>query len=430
MVGQALKGTSLVPLDKLEVDDVHSFGGCVVLEDAGRRYALPALLAPLSPRNRALVHAMIFGGLLFPPSMAPFYVQSHSARLAMFCGLDPEAERFDLEDLAAALRELDDRWQQIAALLAQPPHAEVRAVTLFNISDSAAGKKEMGAVGMDAEGIPAPLPAPEGGNGVTEPEAYLQQIAPHSKAGPPLLALDEEMAARLNATRLEKQPFLIELGPESLAALLRELNQAQVLNALREGGTADIRHQGKRYILASAGEARETQEGPMKMGSLKDLAAGEQVETDVSSKAGMAGMPEAGGLQAVTTNLSAERLPAAAALEWAGRARTTRAAFAPVHIVMGSMASGEGIITWRNHQNLQFLTHRLRSHLHAEWSARGETRPVEEVLRDLQELHRVTLTVDGTVARRLATHPSKAVAALLTKLNLWELFQTAQCGKK
>jgi len=110
MVGQALRGAALVPLDKLEVNNIHSFGGCVVLEDASRRYALPELLAPLSQRNASLVHALIFGGLLFPPSIAPFQVESRSVRLAMFCGLDPDKERFDLTDLIGALRELDERW--------------------------------------------------------------------------------------------------------------------------------------------------------------------------------------------------------------------------------------------------------------------------------------------------------------------------------
>jgi hypothetical protein len=169
------------------------------------------------------------------------------------------------------------------------------------------------------------------------------------------------------------------------------------------------------------------------MGSLKELTSinpGRQPEPGPSSRVAPGGMPSAGGYQGMTTNVPAERLPAATAMEWALRARMTRAAFSPVQIVIGRPASGEGVITWRNHQNLQFLTHRLRCHLHGEWRARGETRPVEEVLRDLQEVHRATLTVDGAVVRRLATHPSKAVAALLTKLNLWGLFESAENGRK
>jgi hypothetical protein len=434
MVGQALRGESLVPLDRLEVNNIHGFGGCVVLDDAARRYALPALLAPLSPRSGALVHAMIFGGLLFPPSVAPFYVESRSVRLGMFCGLDPDRERFDLADLTAALRELDERWPQVCGILIRPPHGEVRAIALFRTSQSAE-QVEMGALGMDADGIPVPLVPEEGESAEAGLQGFLQQMARQSKTGPPLLTLDEETAARMNVRGLEKQPYLIELGQESLAALLRQLNQAQLLHALRAGGPVEVRHHGERYILSAAGEAREAEmyDAHVRMGSLKELTSinpGRQPEPGPSSRVAPGGMPSAGGYQGMTTNVPAERLPAATAMEWALRARMTRAAFSPVQIVIGRPASGEGVITWRNHQNLQFLTHRLRCHLHGEWRARGETRPVEEVLRDLQEVHRATLTVDGAVVRRLATHPSKAVAALLTKLNLWGLFESAENGRK
>jgi hypothetical protein len=97
---------------------------------------------------------------------------------------------------------------------------------------------------------------------------------------------------------------------------------------------------------------------------------------------------------------------------------------------MGRSSSGNGVLTWRNHRNLQFLTHRLRSHLHGEWAARGETRPVEDVLRDFQEVHRATLTVNGVVMRRLATHPSKAVTAALDRLKLWSLFESSESARK
>ncbi len=442
MVGQALKGEALVPLERIEINNIHGFGGCVVLEEAARRHGLPELLAPLSARNAALVHAMIFGGLLFPPSVAPFYVESRSVRLATFCGLDPERERFELPDLSAALRELDERWGQISALLLRPPHAEARAITLFRTSP-ATEPIQMGALGMDPEGIPVPLvpeEAPGAGAGL---EGFLQQMSRQARSGLPLLTLDQATASRIRGEALQKQPYLIELAPDSLAALLRQLNQAQLAHALREGDPVEVRHHGERYILAPVGlmdlprgEAAEPQEDPMRMGSLKELTsitAGKPAEPAAPPPPPPPPPRATGGragFQGITTNVPAERLPAATAIEWAHRARTARAAFAPVQIVVGQPASGEGIITWRNHQNLQFLTHRLRCHLHGEWRALGEPRPVEEVLRDLQEVHRATLTIDGVVVRRLASHPSKAVAALMTKLNLWPLFQPPEAQKK
>jgi hypothetical protein len=101
-----------------------------------------------------------------------------------------------------------------------------------------------------------------------------------------------------------------------------------------------------------------------------------------------------------------------------------------VQIVMGRPVNGDGLHNWRNHRNLQFLIHRLRSHLHGEWSACGETRQVEDVLRDFQEVHRATLTVDGIVMRRLATHPSKTVTAALDRLKLWGLFESTEPRRK
>jgi hypothetical protein len=259
-------------------------------------------------------------------------------------------------------------------------------------------------------------------------------VARHSKAGLPLLTLDEETAARIHVERLDKQPYLIDVAPESLSLLLRQLNQAQLAHALRTGAPVEIRHHGERYILALSAEHPDVSaENHVRIGSIKELTtvpATKSVETVNLARSGSAGTVSTANFQSVTTNVSAERLPAPTAIEWAQRARLARAAFVPLQIVMARPSPTDPILAWRNHQNLQFLTHRLRCHLQTEWRARGEARPVEEVLRDLQEVHRATLTVDGVVVRRLATHPSKAVAALLTKLNLWDLFETFENRRK
>jgi hypothetical protein len=430
MVAHALKGESLVPVARLEVTNIHSFGGCVVLEDAARRYKLDELLVPLAPRNASLIRAMIFGGLLTAPSVAPFYLEARTARLAMYCGLDPDKERFDTADLAAALHDLDEHWTQVRALLLGIPHADIRAIAVFTTSRT--GKTiDLGAIGMDGDGIPIPLLQEEALNNGPGPAGVLQQIAQTSKPPQPLLALDEETAARISVERLEKQPYIIDLAPESLAALLRQLNIAQLHEALRTRGPIEVRHRGRRHVLipaAAPGEI-EAQGSPLKMGSLKELASiapAKSADLPASARNPLA----PGAFHGIATNIPAERLMAASAAQWALRAQAARAAFAPVQIVIGRPPSGEGVLTWRNHRNLQFLTHRLRCHLHTEWSALCETRPVEDVLRDLQEVHRATLTVNGEVVRRLASHPSKAVIATLDRLNLWPLFESPDCGRK
>jgi hypothetical protein len=171
--------------------------------------------------------------------------------------------------------------------------------------------------------------------------------------------------------------------------------------------------------MGSLNELRELTE-------LTSMAASGNAEAAAPPRAGNGGSAGAVGIQGIMTNVPAERLSAAKAIEWARCLRTAREAFLPVQIVTHRHhAPHEPVIAWRNHRNLQFLTHWLRCHMHGAWRARGECRPVEEVLRDLQEVHRVTLTVDGVVVRRIASLPSKAVAALLEKLSLWELFETA-----
>jgi hypothetical protein len=319
----------------------------------------------------------------------------------------------------------------------------VRAIALFGIPQ-ANGRLKMQGLGMDAEGIPVLL-APEVG-GDMEPQGLriqISQIARQAQSGSPLVVLDEETARRLNVGPTENQPYLIELAPESVAGVLRQLDQGQLLHAMRGGAPVEVRHHGERYILKVIAEQQEPEEldASMRMAGLKELkeltstAAGTPSgptgagRVDRAERTGQGEKP-AGGFEGLRTNVPAERLLATTAIEWIVRARTARAAFSPVQIVMGSAAAGEGMLVWRNHQNLQFLTHWLRCHLHAQWKARGETRPVEEVLRDLQEVHRATLTVGGLVVRRLATHPSKATAGLLTKLNLWELFESLDNGCK
>ena len=434
LVAQALRGQSLVPVDRLEVNNIHSCGGCVVLHDASDRYALPDLLTPLTPRSSSLVRAMIFGGLLNAPSVAPFYIEARTARLAMFCGLDAEKERFDAADLSAALRELDERWAQIAGLIVQSRQMEARAVTFFMTSLPGA-RLETSAIGMDPEGIPMPLNPEQGAKLEFSADEFLHLLARPANGSTPLLAVEEEAAGRLHLKRLKTQPWIVDLGQESLADILRQLNPAQLAHAMRTGGPVEVRHHGERYILVSADAPREAQEAQMRMGSVKELTsltAPKHSDADPNQP-----IPNRSAVQAldafhgVMTNLPAERLPAAAALEWAARARAARVAFAPVQIVIGRPAAGDGILTWRNHHNLQVLTHWMRCRLHGEWSAKGETRVVEDVLRDLQEVHRATLTVDGAVVRRMATHPSKAVTALLQRLGLWGLFEsTPEGGKK
>jgi hypothetical protein len=423
MVGQALKGEVLIPLERLEVNNIHSCGGCVILEDAAKRHGLGTLLAPLSPRSAALAQAMIYGGLLFPPSVAPFHIEWKSARLASYCGLDPEHEHFDLADLETATRDLDQRWPQIYAHFQRAEHRdEIKAIALFQSCQSGPGngkaESRPDAVGLSAGGVPIPL----------MPEAGLPDAEIAAGPGAPLLILDEAMGGRLGAKVLERGHYLVDIGRETLNELLHQLNHAQLLEALRTGKPFEVRHHhGERYILGAAAlpeEAGES-EAEVLVGSLKDLASIATPNGEphlIGAREPRHSVISAAGFHCVRTNLPAEKISMEAALEWAERGRAARLAFSPVEIVLGRPATGEGLAIWRNHRNLQFLTHWLRCCVEKEWREHGETRPAETVLRDLQEIHRVTLTVEGAIIRKMAGHPSQRISALLTRLDLWRLF--------
>jgi hypothetical protein len=408
MVGQALKGETLIPAGRLELNNIHSSGGCVVLNQAAQRYGLHKLLEPLPERSRALVHAMVMGGLLFPPSVAPFFLDSRRVRLAMFCGLDPEQERFDLADLTAALKELDEAWPKVCALL--PREEAVRAIVIFK-KPQALWELEM--LGLDSNGMPVPLPQ-RGEN-----EELLQQIDRIWKSEKPLLMVDE----KTGGTALTGHPYMMELSGESLNALREEMRS---LASVRPGQTIEIQHRGDRYIVGRPGLADpQTQ---IRMGSVTELTSMAPDSAALLAVAASTASPP--DFLAVRTNLPPAEFPAEKAMEWAARARTARAAFSTVQIIMGGAASVDGPLAWRNHGGLRFITHWLRAQLGGAWRVRGEHREVEEVLRDLQDIHHATVTIDGVTVRDVATLSSKAVGDLLTKLELWDLFRADDDGKK
>jgi hypothetical protein len=421
MVAHALKGESLVPIAKIEVNNIHSCGGCVVLHDAAERHQVDAWLAPLSGRNASLVRAMIFGGLLMAPSVAPFFVEARTWRLAAFCGLDEENERFDAADLTTALNELDTKYPRLRSILLATPPTDIKGVTALR-----EGMKngDWAVIGMDAQGVPIPMPKGDIVKSETAFAAIMRELP-----GGVILALDEEMARLIAPEKLQNIQYVAGLGHDAVEELLRSLDPGQLKEATHAGRTVEVQYQGRRHVLIPAGaQLRASDDSGIRMGSLNELSAipgvkGEQALPIMTA-------PAPSRFFGAVTNIPLENLSGLAVMEWAHRAEAVRAAFSPIQVVIGSAVpgpdGGEALVIWRNHRNLQFITHRLRCMLHAEWSARGESRPVEEVLRDLQEVHRATITVDGEAVRRMASNPSAAVRAMMERIGVMPLFETPE----
>jgi len=260
-------------------------------------------------------------------------------------------------------------------------------------------------VGMDAEGIPVPLAQEEEDPHETSLPAFLQQMARRPRTGAALLALDEDIAAGLQLESSGEQPFVIELGQATLAGVLRHLSQGQ-LSTFRSGALVEVRLRGERHIIEPVADAAGGTSAPaMRMGSLNEL-------TSMTSGKSGARPPAARALSPPRPRPSAASAPMSppsaspARRPRVGKARRRH----PRRLLPGQdhhrrRRPGEEVNAWRNHQHLRFLTHWLRSQLAGEWHEKGESREVEEILRDLQEVHRATLSIAGVPIAHLATHP-------------------------
>ena len=110
VIAQALRGRTLVPADELAMRGAFDYGGLAVLVDAWDRYGLDAVLGRIgTPRQRALLKAMVVGRLLFPSSKLAVGEQAEGTLLARACGLNPE-EVFDEDDLYEAMDAHSGEW--------------------------------------------------------------------------------------------------------------------------------------------------------------------------------------------------------------------------------------------------------------------------------------------------------------------------------
>src|SRR3989338_84028 len=108
LVSAVLQGKTMVDLDELELSSALNYGGLAVLRDAWQRFGLDRFLADIpSARDRGLLQAMIFARLLFPCAKLALREQAEGTLLAAACGLDPKTERFNEDDLYAAMDQLN-----------------------------------------------------------------------------------------------------------------------------------------------------------------------------------------------------------------------------------------------------------------------------------------------------------------------------------
>ena len=89
----------MLPADAVQLSEALDYGGLAVLNDAWARFGLGDLFADLgSPRQRALLQAVIYSRLLFPCAKLSLAQQAEGTWLAQACDLEAD-ESFDEDDI-------------------------------------------------------------------------------------------------------------------------------------------------------------------------------------------------------------------------------------------------------------------------------------------------------------------------------------------
>ena len=115
-------------------DSALDFCGLAVLVDAWKSLNLDLLLAGIgTPRQRALLKAMVFARLLFPCSKLALKDAAQGTLLAAACGL-PADEDFDEDDLYAAMDSLTGHWCALEKKLAAETFKTPVSLALYDLT--------------------------------------------------------------------------------------------------------------------------------------------------------------------------------------------------------------------------------------------------------------------------------------------------------
>ena len=485
VIAQALRGRTLVPVDELALSGAFDYGGLAVLVDAWERYGLDAVLGQVgTPRQRALLKAMVLGRLLFPSSKLALSEQAEGTLLARACGLKP-AEVFNEDDLYAAMDALNGAWVGLEkALFARAfPHA-VRLVLYDLTSVYFEGKGPFGlgryghsrdhrqdrpqvilAVATDAEGVPIHIEVLRGNRGDnTTLQGLLATLRRRFGIREATFVFDGGMSSRLNLEAMTRDAliFVTRLSSATLRALM-EASGTQLQMELGDANRVlEIEHDGKRHVIAGGvwrrqrDQARRAARLAKGEAVLTKLAQARRKKPDAQKLASQAGR----ALERVKAHkYFTYRVDTAGKLIWARKTEVIDedAALDGWYLLHTNatplQASAEetlrrykGLLEVedafrevksylevrpvfhyrpdrvRNHIRLCFLAYWLSARLGQEWGRLQERGEVPRLLRRLQTIRVGVLTLRGATLRTALTHIPKPLNALLAKLGLLHLF--------
>jgi transposase len=453
--------------------------------DAWERYDLDAVLGPVgTPRQRALLKAMVLGRLLCPSSKLALHEQAEGTLLARACGLQAD-ECFDEDDLYAAMDTLSGAWVGTEqALYARAFSGAVRLVLYDLTSVYFEGKGPFGlgryghsrdhrqdrpqvvlAVATDAQGVPIHIEVLRGNRtDNTTLQGLLATLRRRFGIREATFVFDGGMSSRLNLEAMTRDSltFVTRLSSATLGALL-EASGTQLQMELGDvPRVVDIEHKGQRYVIAGGVWRRqrdqERRAARLAKGEavLTKLASVRRKQPDAQKLASQAGR----ALERVKAHKYFTYTVAADGnLLWARKSEVIEAETAldgwyllhtnatpqqasaeeTLHRYKGLLEVEDAFREVksylevrpvyhyrpdrvRNHVRLCFLAYWLSARLGQEWGLLKERGEVPRILRRLQTIRVGVLTLRGATLRSALTQIPKPLNDLLAKLGLLHLF--------
>lgn len=489
LIADSLAGQRFVSEHSLQLRDALDYGGLAVLLEAWRQFGLEALFAGIgTPRQRALLQAVIFSRLLFPCAKLALAQRASGTLLAQACGL-PSDERFDEDEIYAAMDALTGHWCALEKALAGETFKEPVSLVLYDLTSvyfEGSGPASFGkyghsrdhrgdrpqillAVATDCRGIPLHLSVLRGHRAdTTTLQGFVKILRRRFEVREAVFAFDGGMSSKINLEALDESglKFVTRLSNATLAKLLAELPADRQLELADQNVLVEIEHAGKRHVVAGGPwrrqRDRERREARLAkaQAALTKLAAVKRRKPNAQKIASQAGRTL---LTLKAHKYFAYEVDAQGALRWSRKEDVIAAerahdgwyllhtnlpvSAAPKDQVQGhyknlleveeafcelkSYLRVRPVFHWRpdrviNHVRLCFLAYWLSARLATQWRACAETGEVTRLLREFQTIRLGYFQLGASSSPVLARVSAvpQELNTILEKLKLLHLFAT------
>lgn len=485
LIVASLKGQTFLPADEVELHAALDYGGLAVLNDAWARFRLGELFTDIgSPRQRALLQAVIYSRLLFPCAKLSLAQRATGTWLAQACGLEAD-ESFDEDDIYEAMDQLNGHWVTFEKQLYQRAFPQAVRLVLYDLTSvyfEGEGPDHLAqyghsrdhrsdrpqiivAVATDTEGLPLHVAVLRGNRNDTQTlQGLLHTLRRRFAIQEATFVFDGGMSSQINLEAMTEANlgFVTRLSTVTLRALVEELGLEKQLELGDRQELIEVSHEGKRYVVAG-GRWRQQRDQERRQcridkaeKELTRLSAVKRRKVDVQKLASQVGrtLQRLKAHKYFTYQVDAQGL-----LRWERKTEliaqeTQQDGWYLLHTNESvQKCSGEQVLGHYkglldveeafcelksylevrpihhrrpdrvvNHVRLCFLAYWLSARLGGEWRAKGETEEVPRVLRHLQTIRIGGLRMGPDTYRTLITKVPKNLNEQLQKLGLTPLF--------